>query len=273
MSVPGFNTVLGVEPVGEDVFHGVTPAGAFCLGNVFGGQMLGQSLAAAIATAEGRPFHSFHAYYLRAGKPDRPIEYRVERVRDGGAFSVRRVVASQDGKQVVELTASFKVAEEGFSHQDTMPDVPPPDALEPDANRALWEAPFRGFPFEMRRVSPAGPPPLVDAPAVQRLWVRALGLDEDPAAHDAALAYIADYGLLATMMLPHGFAWNGVNAPSTSLDQAVWRHRPTDMRQWHLLDLHSPSASDGRGLGLGWIWRHDGVLVASTAQEGMMRKP
>ena len=271
MTASSFNSVLRVEPVGDDTFRGVTPAGAFCMGHVFGGQLLAQALSAGIATVSDRPFHSFHAYYVRAGKPDRPMEYRVERIRDGGTFSVRRAVASQDGKQVLELTASFKVEEDGVSHQDVMPHVPPPDAFAPGANRAAWEDPFQGFPFEMRRVIPAERPPHADAPATQRLWVRAPDLDDAPERHDAALAYIADYGLLAAAMIPHDMAWNGVNPPSASLDQAIWRHRPTDMRQWHLLDLHSPSASDGRGLGLGWIWRHDGVLVASTAQEGFMR--
>lgn len=266
-----FGSVLQVEPVGDGLFQGITPAGAFTLGIVFGGQLLAQAISAATATVSDRPFHSFHAYYLRAGKIDQPMNYRVETVRDGGAFSVRRVIASQDDKQVLEMTASFKIPEQGVSHQDQMPDVPPPHAFAPDANRALWEEPIRHFPFEMRRVIPAERPPLPGTPATQRIWVRAVNLDDDPALHDAALAYIADYGLLAAAMIPHNMAWNGVNPPSASLDQAIWRHRPTDMREWHLLDLNSPSASDGRGLGLGWIWRHDGTLIASTAQEGFMR--
>lgn len=257
--------------MGDRLFEGMTPPGAFTLGYVFGGQLLAQAISAATATVTDRPFHSFHAYYLRAGKTDQPMTYRVETVRDGGAFSVRRVIASQNDRQVLEMTASFKAPETGVSHQDTMPDVPPADALPPDANRALWEAPIRNFPFEMRRVIPAEIPPLPGTPATQRIWVRALNLEDAPELHDAALAYIADYGLLAAAMIPHNMAWNGVNPPSASLDQAVWRHRPSDMREWHLLDLHSPSASDGRGLGLGWIWRHDGTLIASTAQEGFMR--
>lgn len=272
MTSASFGSVLRVDPVGDGLFAGTTPPGAFTLGIVFGGQLLGQAIGAAIATMPDRPFHSFHAYYLRAGKIDQPVTYRVETVRDGGAFSVRRVIASQDGKQVLEMTASFKAPEAGVSHQDTMPDVPPPDALPANANRALWEAPIVNFPFEMRRVIPVEGPPPPGTPATQRVWVRALDLDDAPHLHDAALAYIADYGLLAAALIPHEMAWNGVNPPaSASLDQAVWRHRPSDMREWHLLDLHSPSASDGRGLGLGWIWRHDGTLIASTAQEGFMR--
>lgn len=271
MTTIPFASVLRVEPVGDGLFEGVTPAGAFTLGIVFGGQLLAQAISAAMATVTDRPFHSFHAYYLRAGKIDQPMKYRVENVRDGGAFSVRRVIASQNDKQVLEMTASFKISEQGVSHQDTMPDVPPPDAFMPDANRALWEEPIRNFPFEMRRVIPIAGQSLQGAPATQRIWVRALNLDDAAHLHDAALAYIADYGLLAAAMIPHDMAWNGMNPPSASLDQALWRHRTTDMRQWHLLDLHSPSASDGRGLGLGWIWRHDGTLIASTAQEGFMR--
>src|SRR5690606_31343305 len=141
---------------------------------------------------------------------------------------------------------SFKVPQAGGSHQDVMPDVPPPHALLPDAHRALWEAPIPDFPLEMRRLIPTEGPSLPGTLATRRLCSLAIDLDDAPNLHDAALAYIADYGLLAAALIPHNMAWNGVNpSSSASLDQAIWRHRPTDMREWHLLDLHSPSASDG----------------------------
>lgn len=272
MNLPSFAQILTLEQVGEDRFTGTTPPGAFALGWVFGGQLLGQALSAAIATTEGRPFHSFHAYYLSAGRSDRPIEYEVERVRDGGTFAARRVVASQDGRQVLQMLSSFKTGEQGLVHQDTMPQVPGPESFEPDANRAMWEEAMVGFPFEIRRITPAGRPIPPDSPASQRMWVRARApLDARSEVQDAALAYLADYGMLATMMIPHEMAWNGANGRSTSLDQAVWRYCPSDLRQWHLMDLHSPGARDARGFGVGSIWRQDGTLVATIAQEGFMR--
>jgi acyl-CoA thioesterase-2 len=271
MTDPSFDDILRLERTGEDSFQGTTPPGAFAPFAIYGGQLIAQALMAAAGTVEDRPCHSLHAYYLRAGDPGLPVEYEVERLRDGAAFATRQVTARQGGKPMLRLAASFKRPEEGPVHQRPMPDVPGPD--EAPAMQADWEkAISKGAPMEFRRASPAELPPPAGGPAAQRLWFRATAPFADtPALNLAVLAYISDYGLLSTAQMPHGLAWTGAKAVSSSLDHAVWFHRPSDLREWHLYDQHSPSADGALGLGLGTIWRHDGTLVATVAQEALMR--
>jgi acyl-CoA thioesterase-2 len=274
MATPSFDEILQLDPVEEDVFRGDTPAGAFAPSSIYGGQLVAQALRAASLTVEGRPCHSLHAYYLRAGDPTLPVFYEIERVRDGAAFAVRRLTATQNGKPILQAAASFKRPEPGQgSHQGRMPEVPAPDDPRVRAEKADWEkAIFHGLPVELRRITPENLPPPIGHPAIQRLWFRAAApFSDTPAMQQAVLAYISDFGLLSTAMLPHGFAWAGVKTASASLDHALWCHRPSDMRQWHLYDQHGPSGGDARGFGLGSIWRWDGTLVASVAQEGLMR--
>jgi acyl-CoA thioesterase-2 len=273
MTAPSFDEILRVELVEEDRYSGVTPPGAFAPSSIYGGQLIAQAMLAACKTVDGRPCHSLHAYYIRAGDPTLPVVYQIERVRDGATFATRRSTARQNGKTILELAASFKRPEPGPVHQGRMPDVPAPDDPEICTDRAAWEmAIWRGLPVELRRVTPAELPPRPGHPPEQRIWFRAAApLTDDPMMQQAALAYISDYGLVSTAMLPHGLAWSGGKVASASLDHALWYHRPSDMREWHLFDQHSPNGDDARGFGVGSIWRHDGVLVASAAQEGLMR--
>jgi acyl-CoA thioesterase-2 len=272
MDAPSFDQILHLEPVEVDIFRGLTPPGAFIGRAIFGGQLIAQAVRAAGLTADDRPCHSLHAYYLRGGDPEHPVDYAVERVRDGAAFSVRSVTASQKGKSILSLTASFKRPEPGLVRQGAMPDVPEPEALDPGVRRAPWEITFGGRPFEIRRATPELPPSLETA-AAQRFWFRAaVPFADSPGMHEAALAYVSDYGLISTAMLPHGFVWTGVNAMSTSLDHALWIHHRPNLREWHLFDQRSPCLVDARGLAEGAIWSRDGVLVASTAQETLIRE-
>jgi len=264
--------ILELEKVGEDSYRAVTPPGAFASSAIFGGQLIAQALRAAALTTDGRPCNSLQAYFFKAGDPARPVLFQAERVRDGRTFATRRVTALQGDQPFFVLSASFKVPEQGPDRQGTMPDAPDPDDPSLAGWDSPWERAFVTIPFELRRVAPALLPQPVGHPPVQQFWFRAPGSSqEDPALHQAMLAYLSDLGLLSTLMLPDGLPWGEIKSTSTSLDHALWFHRPTDMGQWHLYDQQSPSAADARGLAFGSIWRHDGVLVASVAQEGFYR--
>ena len=247
---------------------------------VFGGQVLGQALMAASSTVEGRPVHSLHAYFLRRGDFNAPIVYEVDRSRDGASFSNRRVVAIQHGQQIFHMSASFQIDEEGPDHQAPAPAVAPPEQL-PDlaaeVRRHLHDLPAerRRFwsldrPFEIRSVESirSGEP----HPGVRHVWFRLI--DEAPA--DATmqrclLAYMSDYHLLETATLPHGLSHQAGDVTLASIDHGMWFHRPMRLSEWHLYALVSPSSSGSRGLAFGRIFDRRGRLVASTAQEGLMR--
>jgi acyl-CoA thioesterase-2 len=249
---------------------------------VFGGQVLGQALVAASRTVEGRVVHSLHAYFLRRGDFNAPIVYEVDRSRDGSSFSSRRVTAIQHGEQIFNMAASFQVAEAGLEHQISMPDVPPPEDL-PDSTRppAEWlkRLPPRlqrsltiERPFEFRSVQPfdffarAGNPPS------RQVWIRAIGkLPDDESLHRCLLAYVSDFHLLDTSTLPHGTADIISNAVLASIDHAMWFHRPLRVDDWLLYAVESPSASGARGFARASVFSRDGRLVASTAQEGLVR--
>ncbi|MBV6418721.1 MAG: Acyl-CoA thioesterase 2 [Steroidobacteraceae bacterium] len=249
---------------------------------VFGGQVLGQALMAAYATVEDQDVHSLHAYFLRRGDFNSPIVYEVDRARDGRSFSSRRVVAIQHGEQIFNLAASFQDRQTGFDHQLPMPDVPPPEALpESDSPpleviNQLPEKLQRIFQkkraFEFRSVEPTDYlHPRKLAPR-QHVWLRAVGpLPDDDRLHRCLLAYVSDYSLLDTALRPHGTAWHAADLVMASIDHAMWFHRPPRVDQWLLYSMDSPSASGARGFSRGTMHARDGTLVASTAQEGLIR--
>lgn len=247
---------------------------------VFGGQVLGQALVAATGTVEGRIVHSLHAYFLRAGDFTLPIVYEVDRSRDGTSFSSRRVVAIQNGQQIFHMSASFQVPEAGLEHQVTMPQVPPPESLPSRidwaSNSQLTEKQINYFsrvrPFDFR---PVGMERLIDGKAKEptiQVWFRATDvLPEGEALHRCMLAYVSDYYLLVAAALAHGVTVPSNGVRFASIDHAMWFHRPVRVDEWLLYSIDSPSTSGARGLARGSIFSRDGRLVASTAQEGLMR--
>jgi len=272
--------LLNLQPVEDNIFLGTSPAEP--VQRVFGGQVLAQALVAATRTVDpARPCHSFHAYFLRPGDPSVPILYQVDRSRDGGSFSVRRVVAIQHGAQIFVLAASFQRQEAGFEHQSQMPLVPPPEELEDDQQRLLRDPDLppalraivaRERGFETRSVIGRG---LGDRPArspVDHIWLRTRGpVPDDPTLQRALLAFVSDMSLLDTALLPHGKSiFSDVQV--ASLDHAMWFHRDFRTDDWLLYAQDSPSASGARGFNRGAIYTRDGVLVASVAQEGLIRQ-
>jgi acyl-CoA thioesterase II len=250
---------------------------------VFGGQVLGQALKAAHSTIDdGREVHSLHAYFLRRGDFNKPIVYSVDRSRDGGSFSARRVVAIQNGEQIFICSASFQTPEKGLEYQATAPPVPPPEDLEPFAKPPQSETDklpekLRRWleierPFEFRPVQTYNPLAPVATNPVRQVWIRAVDkLPDDTALHRCLLAYISDYWLLDTSTMPHGASFLRGNLIMASIDHAIWFHRPARVDEWLLYSLDSPSSSGARGFARGSFYTRDGVLVASTAQEGLIR--
>jgi len=249
---------------------------------VFGGQILGQALSAAHRTVADRVPHSLHAYFLRPGDFNLPVVYQVEDSRDGGSYSNRRVVAIQHGRPILNLAASFKQPEDGPEHQIAMPEAPGPEGLTSlvDINRSVLDKvpeKMRRFlahkpPFEFR---PVQPPKFVDPtarPPVKQVWMRACSaLADDPALHRNLLAYVSDYELLATATLPLEIEFGRKPLQMASLDHAMWFHRDARVDQWLLYVFDSPITIGGRGFSRGQIFTRDGKLIASTAQEGVIR--
>jgi len=249
---------------------------------VFGGQVLGQALVAVSGTIEGRSVHSLHAYFLRRGDFNLPIVYEVDRARDGRHFSTRRVVAIQNGEPIFNMSASFQVPEVGLEHQPDMPAVPPPEGLidiqahiqdsiahVPDRMRRVLG---RARPFELRPVLlPDYRDPKKLSPQ-RNVWFKAAGvLPADQALHRCLLAYLSDYALLETALMPHAITSFSPQVIMASIDHAMWFHRDVRMDEWLLYSTDSPSASGARGFARGSVFTRDGRLVASTAQEGLMR--
>ena len=272
--------LMTLEPLEVNLFRGEsrdigTP-------RVFGGQVLAQALLAASQTVEDRMVHSLHAYFLRAGDPDAPIVYNVDRSRDGRSFTARRVVAIQHGRQIFTLAASFQVPQDGLDHQFDMPEVPSPDQLASErelTREVLDRAPpklrrwYNRFgPFEFRPVvmqDPVNPSPM--APE-QQVWFRLCGeVGDDQVLHRTLLAYVSDFHLIGTATLPHGISFSQGNLIMASLDHAMWFHRDVRVDDWLLYACDSPNAGGSRGLARGMIYDRAGRLVASTAQEGMIR--
>jgi len=273
--------VLQVQRLDADRFEGESRDPGHR--RVFGGQVLGQALAAAYATVEKRSVHSLHAYFLRAGDPDHPIVYEVDRSRDGASFSSRRIVATQHGAQIFHMSASFQSAETAADRQGPMPATAQP-ADVPDMAEAVAElkrkAPDRprpflsqSRPFEFR---PAVlPDPTADLPTEphMRIWFRALDpLPDDEVLHRSLLAYASDYYLLGTASLDARLVLDRSKLQMASIDHAMWFHRPVRIDEWLLYVLDSPTASNFRGFAVGKIYSQDGRLVASTAQEGLIRR-
>lgn len=273
---------LALERIEVNLFRGVSPEDG--PGRIFGGQVIAQSLLAAYETVEDRVCHSLHCYFIRPGDPRIPILFEVDRSRDGGTFTTRRVVAVQNGKQIFNLAASFQVAEDGFEHQAPMPEVAGPEAYaaEADAQKAKV---LEGASEEMRRMMNRPRPiemlgrdnygfgrkPKPGEPKSDT-WIRAVApIGDEQRMHQVILAYASDMNLLSTAMRPHGVAWQTPGLQSASLDHAMWFHKPSNFNEWHLYSQDSPSASGGRGFVRGSIYDKSGNLVASVAQEGLMR--
>jgi acyl-CoA thioesterase-2 len=269
--------ILDIEPIEVNIFRGVGPDERRL--RIFGGQVAAQSLMAAGRTVERGRVHSLHAYFLRPGDPNTPILYEVDRIRDGRSFTTRRVVAIQHGEAIFNLATSFHVDEEGaLVHQMPMPDVEPPEQLEPLSERlepfrdqlADWFA--RPHPIDQRHV---GELPWVaheSREPVQRLWIRADGkLSDDPLLHACVAVYASDMSLFDTMLAPHDVRWEGAEFMGASLDHCMWFHRPFRADEWLLYDMDSPNAYGARGLARGFLFARDGTLAMSVVQEGLMR--
>jgi acyl-CoA thioesterase-2 len=273
--------LLQLERIEENLFRGQSRD----IGTkyVFGGQVLGQALAAAQRTVDAeRHVHSLHAYFLRAGDIEAPIVYEVDRSRDGGSFSTRRVVAVQHGQPIFNFAASFQKAEPGVEHQLSMPEVPKPEDLEPpepvdpvqfshlSAKLQRWLA--QKGPFEFRHVYPRDEIKVPKRPPFQHVWFRLVDrIADDPVLHRALLAYASDFHLIGTTTFPHGISYLRGDVMMASLDHAMWFHRPFRIDEWLLYSCDSPTAQGARGLARGTIYTRDGALVASTAQEGLIR--
>ena len=274
---------LDLERLETRLFRGKSPQVGWQ--RVFGGQVIGQALIAATRTVEeeNRFVHSLHAYFVRPGDPSVPIIYDVENIRDGGSFATRRVTAIQHGKPIYFMTASFQDDEDGFEHQAPMPDVPPPEQLLGEADlkeqfltqapahiRAYWERPR---PIELRPVALTHYFSAEKLEPSQNIWVRTTG--PVPPRRDlqaAVLAYLSDMTLLDTALFAHGTSVLDRALQVASLDHAMWFHRPPVLDDWLLYSQDSPSAFGGRGMTRGAIFTRSGTLIASVAQEGLIRK-
>lgn len=273
-------TLLKLERIEDNIFRG--DSRDIGSAQVFGGQVLGQALSAAQHTVEARVVHSLHAYFLRRGDMKAPIIYEVDRARDGGSFSNRRVVAIQHGRPIFNFAASFQEPEPGLDHQAEMPQVPGPDGLKDfsDIEPALLQKipdKMRRYltdkrPFEFRPVEPVDLLEPERRPPQKHVWIRTVDrLPDDPELHRSLLAYVSDYELLGTSTLPHGLPFGRGKVIMASLDHALWFHRDVRIDDWLLYSMDSPNTSGARGLARGQLFTRGGELIASTAQEGLVR--
>ena len=274
-------SILDLEPLERNLFRGRSPKVGWP--RVFGGQVIAQSLYAACKTVEGRQPHSLHAYFLLGGDPEIPIIYEVDRLRDGRSFTTRRVLAIQKGEAIFAMSASFQVDEPGYEHQMPMPDVPMPEDLPdrdamnrsvlpnmPKAVRAYYqrERPIEIRPVEFARYA-GGTEPMEPK---FHVWIKAIQpLPDDPAIHQAVLAYASDLMLLDSSLIAHGTTVFDEKIQAASLDHALWFHRPFRADEWLLYAQDSPSTSGARGFSRGLVFDRQGRLVASVAQEGLVR--
>jgi acyl-CoA thioesterase II len=276
-------TLLSLERIEENLYRGQSQDLGW--GTVFGGQVVGQALSAAARTVPPeRQVHSLHAYFLRPGDVTRPIVFDVDRIRDGTSFTTRRVVAIQGGRPILNMSASFQLVEPGFEHQEPMPEAPPPSSLPTEQERAARAA-DRLPPlvvarataeraFEMRSTDPQEDPfRPVARPARRMVWMRTVGqLPDDPALHRYLLAYASDFSFVTTSLLPHGVNFLSPGMQIASLDHVMYFHQPLRCDQWLLYVIESPAAHGARGLVRGSFFTEDGRLVASTVQEGLIRR-
>lgn len=273
--------LLDLERLEVDLFRGESPDEETSQ-RVFGGQVIAQALVAAYRTVEARQCHSLHAYFIRPGDPKIPIIYEVDRSRDGGSFTTRRVIAIQHGKQIFNMACSFHIEEEGWHHQHEMPDVPGPENLPsaeelraevahkvPEAHRREF---LRARAIEMREIEPMDLFDPSPKPDVSHLWFRvAHEIDESPMVHHCLLAYASDMRLLGTAHRPHGLSWMTGEVMGASLDHSMWFHAPVKFDDWLLYAMDAPYAGGARSFNRGKVFSQDGKLVASVAQEGLMR--
>jgi acyl-CoA thioesterase-2 len=275
--------LLALERIEENLFRGQSQDLGW--GTVFGGQVLGQALSAAVQTVpRERHVHSLHAYFLRPGDVHKPIVYEVDRLRDGGSFTTRRVIAVQSGAPIFNLSASFQIDEDGFEHQDPMPEAPAPETLRPDREQVaeyaarlpkhVVDRALADQPFDMRTINGlddmiTSPP----RPPHRMLWLKAAApLPDEPALHRYLLAYASDHAFIATALQPHGVTWLSPGMHVASLDHVMWFHQPFRVDEWLLYVIDSPAAHGARGLVRGRIFTRAGRLIASSAQEGLIRQ-
>ncbi len=267
--------LLKLESLGDDRYRGQS----HFMGspNVFGGQVLGQSLYAAAVTVPQRRVHSLHSLFILPGNHRLPIEYEVERVRDGGSFSTRRVVAYQEGRRIFVMSASFQNQEQGLEHQKAAPPFADPESLASSVGQ--WKArtestkrPFMPVPVDFRADHGGGLYGGHEGKTTKQLWACApLALPDDTLVHETLFAYVSDYGLLWTALQPHGVAMGDPRLQIASLDHTIWFHRPFRMDEWLLFAMETPNASGGRGLCFAHVYNRRGELVATLAQEGLIR--
>ena len=278
--IPDLVSVLDITQLSETEFEGRTQW--MPQGRVFGGQVLAQSLVAATKTVpQERRVHSLHSYFLRPGDIEKNVRFSVEILRDGRSFSARRVHALQDDKPIFSMIASFQLESPGLTHEDPMPESVDPETL-PSASDLLsmidhpatnyWS---KARPFDLRHVGDAVYlRPAREPKAEQQVWFKTISeMTADPLIHTAALAYASDYTILESVLRKHSLSWAHPGLSAASLDHAIWFHEVPNLNNWHLYVQHSPTASNGRGLSQGKIYSQDGKLIATIAQEGMIRIP
>ena len=272
---------LKLEQLEVNLFRGTSPKDDGP--RIFGGHVIAQSLLAAYGTVEGKTCHSLHAYFMRPGDPSVPIIFDVDRSRNGGSFDTRRVIAIQHGEQIFNMAASFQRPEEGLEHQFPMPDAPDPETLPTERERMLAAGDriperFRRFAERPRAIDLRWPDPQPldrrpeKKPPFKQVWLRAVRpIGPDIATQQAMMAYASDMAFMETALRVHGLVWTTPGLQSASLDHSMWFHRPFDLHDWHLYDQDTPATSAGRGLVRGAMYSQDGVLVASMAQDCLMR--
>ena len=272
--------ILDLEAIEVNLFRGVSPNDGFP--RIFGGLVIAQALLAAYKTVPERICHSLHAYFIRPGDVNVPVLYEVERARDGGTFTTRRVAAIQNGEQIFNLACSFQTPEDGFEHQLPMPAAPAPDDVQTEGDflRSLGDqVPPRMLrfldkprPIDIRWIDPQNPVNPEKKSGTKEVWLRARApLGDDVKMQQAALAYASDMAFMESALRPHGLIWTTPGLQAASLDHAMWFHHPFNFNDWTLFAQDSPSASQGRGLVRGQMFTRDGKLVASVAQECLMR--
>lgn len=272
---------LDLENLEQNLFRGISPKVGWQ--RVFGGLVIGQALIAAQRTVDSeRKVHSLHGYFMRPGDPENPIIYEVDRIRDGGSFNTRRVVAIQHGHAIFSMSASFQREEEGLEHYIEMPDIPQPEDLPSEkqlAKSVIEQAPNnvktywqKERPIELRPVSVEHYISDKKLDPQNNIWIKATGkVPKDPVIQKTLLAYASDMTLLDTSLFAHGKSIFNPGLQVASLDHAMWFHRDMNMEDWHLYSQDSPSSSGGRGFTRGSIYTRDGLLIASVAQEGLIR--
>lgn len=281
-TAPDLVALLELEPIEQNIYRGDNRN--IGTGRIFGGQVLAQALVASARTVEeDRPLHSMHGYFILPGDLSVPVVYFVERLRDGGSFSTRRVTGIQNGKAIFSMSSSFHRHEEGDEHQTEMPDVPDPESLRPELEQIRERADeipeaYRAIltqdrALDFRATDGSDPFDVTVREPTRSYWVRAIGpVDDNPVHHQALLAYSSDYGLLDAALRPHAISLRDPNVMVASLDHSIWFHRPVRMDDWMLYVAESPAAGGARGFTRGTFYTRSGQLVASVAQEGLVRR-